>query len=78
MTRYHYIKKTAYLRYRLHMLPCNKSANTADCYFSDYNKNIQIPPFKHPDGRITAYTYAEAWENICKVMRTIEGLEDLE
>jgi hypothetical protein len=49
----------------------------ADCYLSDFKKNVSFPPFKYPDGRIMAYTYAEAWENICKAMRTIEGLEDL-
>lgn len=77
MTRYHYIKKMTYFRYRLHMLSYNKSTKMADCYLSDFKKNVPFPPFKYPDGRIMAYTYAEAWENICKAMRTIEGLEDL-
>ena len=70
MTRYHYIKKFIYLRYRLSQLDCTD--HVKDIRYSVCNNFVPYPPFKNG-----AQTYQEAWDKICEVMRTIEGLENL-
>ena len=71
MTRYHYIKKLMYLQYRLTMLP-----TTTNCYYetsyAKFNSRVPYPPFANG-----AQTYQEAWDLICKSLRSIKGLEDL-
>ena len=72
MTRYHYIKKTMYLQYRLAMLPTATNRNY-DTSYAKWNSIVPHPPFV--DG---AQTYQEEWDNICEFIReVIEGLEDL-
>ena len=72
MTRYHYIKKLMYLEYRLLMLP--KSINRHyDTSYAKWDSTVPNPPFANG-----AQTYQEAWDLICKSLRSIEGLEDLE
>ena len=69
MTRYHYIKKAMYLQYRLAMLPTTTNRFYETSY-AKFNSRVPYPPF--------AQTYQEAWDLICKSLRSIEGLEDLE
>ena len=72
MTRYHYIKKLMYLEYRLLMLP--KSINRHyDTSYAKWDSSVPHPPFANG-----AQTYQEAWDLICKSLRSIKGLEDLE
>ena len=71
MTRYHYIKKLMYLHYRLLMLP--NSINRYYCTsYAKWDSTVPNPPFASG-----AQTYQEAWDLICKSLRSIEGLEDL-
>lgn len=71
MTRYHYIKKCMYLHYRLLMLP--NSINRYYCTsYAKWDSTVPNPPFANG-----AQTYQEAWDLICKALRSIEGLEDL-
>ena len=72
MTRYHYIKKLMYLQYRLAMLPTTTNRHY-DTSYAKFNSRVPYPPFANG-----AQTYQEAWDLICKSLRTIEGLEDLE
>lgn len=71
MTRYHYIKKAMYLQYRLSMLPTSKERRYVTSY-AKWNSFTPHPPFKNG-----AQTYQEAWDKVCKALRSIEGLEDL-
>lgn len=71
MTRYHYIKKSMYLQYRLSMLPTATNRNY-DTYYAKWNSLVPYPPFANG-----AETYQESWDIICKAFRSIEGLEDL-
>ena len=72
MTRYHYIKKLMYLQYRLTMLPTATNRHY-DTSYAKFNYSVPHPPFANG-----AKTYQEAWDLICKSLRSIEGLEDLE
>ena len=72
MTRYHYIKKLMYLQYRLTMLPTATNRHY-DTSYAKFNSSVPYPPFANG-----AQTYQEAWDLICKSLRSIEGLEDLE
>ena len=71
MTRYHYIKKLMYLQYRLTMLPTTTNRHY-DTSYAKFNSSVPHPPFENG-----AQTYQEAWDLICKSLRSIEGLEDL-
>ena len=71
MTRYHYIKKLMYLQYRLTMLPTTTNRHY-DTSYDKFNSSVPHPPFANG-----AQTYQEAWDLICKSVRSIEGLEDL-
>lgn len=71
MTRYHYIKKLMYLQYRLLMLP-NSINRHYETSYAKFNSRVPYPPFANG-----AQTYQEAWDLICKSLRSIEGLEDL-
>ena len=72
MTRYHYIKKLMYLQYRLTMLPTATNRHY-DTSYAKFNSSVPHLPFANG-----AQTYQEAWDLICKSLRSIEGLEDLE
>ena len=71
MTRYHYIKKLMYLQYRLTMLPTATNRHY-DTSYAKWDSMVPYPPFANG-----AQTYQEAWDLICKSLRSIEGLEDL-
>lgn len=71
MTRYHYIKKLMYLQYRLTMLPTITNRHY-DTSYAKWNSRVPYPPFANG-----AQTYQEAWDFICKSLRSIKGLEDL-
>ena len=71
MTRYHYIKKLMYLQYRLTMLPTATNRHY-DTSYAKFNSSVPHLPFANG-----AQTYQEAWDLICKSLRSIEGLEDL-
>ena len=71
MTRYHYIKKLMYLQYRLTMLPTATNRHY-DTSYARRESMVPNPPFANG-----AQTYQEAWDLICKSLRSIKGLEDL-
>ncbi len=71
MTRKRYIKKARYLYWRLCQLPCNRGVKHKDCYLSDWQKNIPTPSE-------LGCSYDEAWTDVVKAIRTIEGMEDIE
>lgn len=71
MTRYHYIKKLMYLQYRLAMLPTTTNRHYETSY-AKWNSMVPRPPFANG-----TKTYQESWDLICKLLRSIKGLEDL-
>lgn len=71
MTRKCYIKKARYLLWRLNQLPANKNTDHRDFYWSIWQKDVPTPSELR-------CSYDEAWANVVKTVRNIEGMEDIE
>ena len=77
MTRYHYIKKLIYFRYRLAQLPTSHKGLMRDIYISKWRATTPTLPMKDTNGEVVFSTYEEAWNRVVEAARTIKGLEDL-